>query len=81
MLFGLKNAGAIYQRLINKIFADQIRGTMVVYVDGMVTKTMGEGDHCKDLGEIFGQIKKFNMHLNLEKCALELEKGNSSDFC
>ena len=44
---------------------------MEVYVDNMVAKAMGEGDrdHCNDLQEIFGQIRKFNMCLNLEKCA------------
>ena len=41
---------------------------MEVYVDDMVTKTMGKRYHCNDLWEIFGQIRKFNMHLNPKKC-------------
>ena len=49
MSFGLKNARAIYQRLMNRVFADQIERNMEVYIDDMVTKTMGDGDHCKDL--------------------------------
>ena len=58
MPFGLKNAGATYQILMNKVFANQIGRIMEVYVDDMVSKTMGEGDHSNDLPEIFGQIRK-----------------------
>ena len=38
MAFGLKNAGAIYQRLVNKIFAHLIGKTMEVYIDDMLVK-------------------------------------------
>ena len=40
-----------YQRLMNKVFAKQIGRTMEVYVDDMVAKTVGNGEHCKDLQE------------------------------
>ena len=39
MLFGLKNAGATYQRLMNKMFANQIRRNVQVYVDNMLVKS------------------------------------------
>ena len=39
MPFSLKNAGATYQRLFNKIFANKIRWTMKVYVDDMLVKS------------------------------------------
>ena len=42
---------------------------MEVYVDDMFTKTLEGRDHNKDLQEILGQVRKFNMCLNLEKCA------------
>ncbi|KAL5570576.1 hypothetical protein UlMin_027151 [Ulmus minor] len=38
MPFGLKNAGATYQRLVNKMFKQQIGKTMEVYVDDMLVK-------------------------------------------
>ena len=39
MLFGLKNTGATYQRLVNKVFADKIDRSMKVYVDDMLVKS------------------------------------------
>ena len=51
--FGLKNVEATYQRLMNKVFADHIGRMMEVYVDDMVAKTMGDGNHYNDLWEIF----------------------------
>ena len=39
MPFGLKNAGATYQRLVNKIFADLLGVSMEVYIDDMLVKS------------------------------------------
>ena len=39
MLFGLKNVGAMYQRLMNKMFAQQIKRNVEVYVDNMLVKS------------------------------------------
>ena len=53
MPLGLKNVGATYQRLMDKVFADQIGRNVEVYVNDMVAKTPTSGDYCKDLEEIF----------------------------
>jgi len=39
MPIGLKNAGATYQRLMDKIFHDLLGRIMEVYVDDMVVKS------------------------------------------
>ena len=40
MPFGLKNTGATYQRLMNKMFMDQIGRNVQVYVDDMLVKSL-----------------------------------------
>ena len=49
MPFGLKNAGATYQRLMNKMFTHQIGRNVQVYVDDMLVKSLRENDHLNDL--------------------------------
>ena len=39
MLFGLKNAGATYQRMVNVVFSKQIGRNMEVYVDDILIKS------------------------------------------
>ncbi|KAK0601791.1 hypothetical protein LWI29_027425 [Acer saccharum] len=53
MPFGLKNAGATYQRLVNRMFARQIGKNMEVYVDDMLTKSTTAEKHTEDLKETF----------------------------
>ena len=49
MPFGLKNAGATYQRLVNHMFSLQIEQNVEVYVDDMLVKSQDEGRHLDDL--------------------------------
>ena len=56
MPFGLKNAGATYQRLMNKMFAYQIGRNVQVYVDDMLVKSLHEVDHLDDLRETFDTL-------------------------
>ena len=53
MPFGLKNAGATYQRLVNRMFSDQIRRTVEVYVDDMLVKSQAASEHITHLAEMF----------------------------
>lgn len=49
MLFGLRNAGATYQRLVNKMFKEEIRRMMEVYIDDMLVKSSKAPDHTQHL--------------------------------
>ena len=49
MPFGLKNAGATYQRLVNHMFRLQIGRNVEVYVDDMLVKIQDEEIHLDDL--------------------------------
>ena len=72
MPFGLKNAGATYQRLVNKMFDKQIGRNMEVYVDDMLIKSKEEDTHLDDLKETFTTLRKCQMRLNPRKCAFEV---------
>jgi hypothetical protein len=75
MPFGLKNAGATYQRLVNKMFQAQIGRNMEVYVDDMLVKSKESRDHIRDLHEAFATLKQYGMKLNPSKCAFGVSSG------
>ena len=75
MPFGLKNAGATYQRLVNKMFKEQLGKTMEVYIDDMVVKSKKAENHLQDLEEAFSILDKFNMKLNPAKCHFGVKSG------
>ncbi|KAL0460779.1 UNVERIFIED_CONTAM: Polyprotein P3 [Sesamum latifolium] len=75
MPFGLKNAGATYQRLVNKIFSKQIGRNMEVYVYDVLVKSKKRQQHMEDLGECFTQLKKYGVKLNPQKCTFGVEGG------
>ena len=64
MPFGLKNAGATHQRLVNKMFSKQIRRNMEVYVDDILVKSKEESVHLDDLQETFTTLRQYQMKLN-----------------
>ena len=72
MPFGLKNAGAIYKRLVKKIFRPLMDKTMEVYVDNMLAKSKECPDHTKHLEETFELLRTYGMKLNPLKCAFKL---------
>ena len=57
MSFGLKNAGATYQRLVNQMFKKQIGRNVEVYVDDMLIKSRKEEDHLDDLREMLNTLR------------------------
>jgi hypothetical protein len=67
MPFGPKNVGATYQRLVNKMFRDQIGRNVEVYVDDMLVKSIRATGHIADLRETFETLRSHQMKLNLAK--------------
>ncbi|XP_016164422.1 uncharacterized protein LOC107606933 [Arachis ipaensis] len=80
MPFRLKNARATYQRLMDKVFKDQIGRNIEIYVDDMVVKSSLEQQHEADLNEIFQQLRKYNTRLNPEKYAFGVHGGKFLGF-
>ncbi|GKA79921.1 reverse transcriptase domain-containing protein [Tanacetum coccineum] len=75
MPFGLKNAGATYQRLVDKVFQDQIKRNLEAYVDDMVIKSTFEEDMLVDIKETFERFRSINMKLNPKKCSFGIKEG------
>ena len=80
MSFELKNAGATYRRLMNKMFMHQIGRNVQVYVDDMLVKSLHEHDHLGDLHETFDTFRSYNMKLNPGKCAFGVTVGKFFGF-
>ncbi|KAL0294804.1 UNVERIFIED_CONTAM: Transposon Ty3-G Gag-Pol polyprotein [Sesamum radiatum] len=80
MPFGLKNAGATYQRLVNSMFQKQIGKNMEVYIDDMLVKSQKKEHHINDLTECFEILKKFGMKLNPSKCTFGVRGGKFLGF-
>nr|AAK27822.1 putative gag-pol precursor [Oryza sativa Japonica Group] len=80
MPFGLKNAGATYQRMIQKCFSTQIGRNVEAYVDDVVVKTKQKDDLIADLEETFTSIRAFKMKLNPEKCIFGVPSGKLLGF-
>jgi hypothetical protein len=59
MTFGLKNAGATYQKAIQKCLASQIGKNVEAYVDDVVAKTTKEDLLITDLTKTFANLRKF----------------------
>ncbi|KAI5339814.1 hypothetical protein L3X38_019086 [Prunus dulcis] len=80
MPFGLKNAGATYQRLVNHLFAPLIGTTMEVYVDDMLVKSRTADQHIPNLSAMFTILKQYKMRLNPTKCAFGVASGKFLGF-
>ncbi|GJY77624.1 reverse transcriptase domain-containing protein [Tanacetum coccineum] len=75
MPFGLKNAGATYQRLVDKAFDSQVGQNMEVYVDDLVIKSHTEEEMIRDINETFRTLRRINMKLNPKKCMFGAREG------
>ncbi|PKI35509.1 hypothetical protein CRG98_044100, partial [Punica granatum] len=57
MPFGLKNAGATYQRAMVTLFHDMMHKEIEVYVDDMIAKSREREDHLVNLRLLFERLK------------------------
>lgn len=73
MLFGLKNAEATYQRLVNKNFHQQIGKNMEVCVDDLLVKSRTTDTFITNLREVFQILWSSRMMLNPKKCIFSVK--------
>nr|XP_027090572.1 uncharacterized protein LOC113711616 [Coffea arabica] len=75
MPFGLKNAGATYQRLVNQAFKSQIGRMVEAYVDDILLKSRTTSTFLADLKEVLEVFRKTRIMLNPKKCVLGVTSG------
>ncbi|GKB48662.1 reverse transcriptase domain-containing protein [Tanacetum coccineum] len=75
MSFGLKNARATYQWLVDKVFEKQVGQNLEVYIDDLVIKSHTEAELLRDIEETFCTLRKINMKLNPKKCTFGAVEG------
>ncbi|KAF8745039.1 hypothetical protein HU200_013449 [Digitaria exilis] len=80
MPFGLKNAGATYQRAIQGCLQDQLHQNVEAYVDDVVVKTRNPEDLIADLTETFDNLRKWRWKLNPAKCVFGVPSGKLLGF-
>ena len=80
MTFGLKNAGATYQRAMNYIFHDLIGKLVETYIDDVVVKSTSAGGHLEDLCKVLEQTRRFGLKMNPKKCAFGVSASQFLGF-
>ncbi|GLU16821.1 hypothetical protein SLE2022_332350 [Rubroshorea leprosula] len=80
MPFGLKNAGATYQRAMQMIFSDMLHKVVECYVDDLVVKSKRRDDHLNDLKVVFERLRKYQLKMNPLKCAFSVSSGKFLGF-
>jgi len=80
MTFGLKNAGAPYQRAMNFIFHEFIGKLVEIYIDDVVVKSEDFIKHLADFGKVLECTRKHGLKMNPNKCAFGVSAGQFLRF-
>jgi hypothetical protein len=75
MTFGLRNAGATYQRCIQHVFREHIGPTIEAYIDDVVVKTKTISNLINDLDVAVKCLRAKNIKLNPKKCVFGVPRG------
>lgn len=68
MPFGLKNAPATFQRLMNAILKDYINKICVVYLDDILIFSTSLEEHKDSITKIFNVLRENNLKIQFDKC-------------
>lgn len=69
MPFGLKNAPATFQRMINHVLKDYINKICIVYLDDILIFSTSLQEHIDSMGKIFDRLKEYNLKIQPDKCS------------
>ena len=71
--FGLCNAPATFQGLMNSVFYDMVDLNLVVYLDDILIFSKSLEEHCDILKKVFYRLKENQLFVKLSKCSFGLE--------
>src|SRR6266542_566511 len=74
MLFGLTNASAIFQRLMNYVLHDYLNDFVVVYLDDILVYSDTFKEHLAHLRKVFIKLREANLVIKLKKCKFGQKK-------
>jgi hypothetical protein len=80
MTFGLKNAGAMYQRAMNLIFLDLLGIILEVYIDDVVVKSDSMDHHLADFRIVLERMRQYGLKMNPLKYAFGVSAGKFLGF-
>jgi hypothetical protein len=80
MTFGMKNAGATYQRATNYIFHELIGKIVEIYIDDVVIKSLDHESHLADVRKTLECTRKHGLKMNPNKCAFGVSAGEFLGF-
>jgi hypothetical protein len=80
MTFGLKNAGATYQRAMNYICHELIGKIVEIYIADVVIKSLDHKSHLADVRKTIECTRKHGLKMNPNKCAFGVSAGEFLGF-
>ena len=80
MPFGLKNAGATYQKTMTAMFHDMMHKEIEDYVDDIMVKSKKREDRLGILRKVFDRCRLYKLKMNPLKCAFGVSAGKFLGF-
>ncbi|KAJ9514950.1 hypothetical protein QJQ45_002759 [Haematococcus lacustris] len=68
LCFGLTNAPATFQRVMNEAFAEVINDCALVYLDDILVMSKDSEEHLVHLRRVFDLLRKIKFYAKLSKC-------------
>ncbi len=69
--FGLTNAPAVFQHLMNDIFQEYMDEFVVVYLDDILIFSKNQEDHDKHVRLVLAMLQEHGLYAKLEKCEFD----------
>ena len=68
LAFGLCNAPAVFQQLLNSVYADELGRFVVVYLDDILVYSKSEAEHVEHLRIVLQRLREHKLFAKLSKC-------------